>query len=121
MRRHRRTARGRQLRLEFRSWGGARRGAGRKPTGERAGVSHGRRPLLDARHPVHVTLRIGRGVPSLRSQRCLGVLRGAFAAGRDRFGFRLVHYAVQAEHVHLLVEAAESPALSRGVRSARAW
>ena len=105
-----------QLPLEFRTWGGARRGAGSKPTGASAGVSHAPRSLHDGRHPVHVTLRISRGLPSLRSQVCLGVVRKAFQAGRIYFGFRLVHYAVQAGHVHLLVEAPERRTLARGVQ-----
>ena len=72
--------------------------------------------MLDGRHPVHVTLRVGKGLPSLRSQVCMAVLRKAFAAGRDHFGFRLVHYSVQEGHVHLLVEAPEKRRLGRGVQ-----
>lgn len=105
-----------QLVLGFRTWGGARRGAGRKPVGRCAGVSHAPRPRHDGRHPVHVTLRISRGVPSLRSQICLGVVRNAFKAGRVYFGFRLVHYAIQAGHLHLLVEAPERRTLARGLQ-----
>jgi REP element-mobilizing transposase RayT len=46
----------------------------------------------------------------------MGLLRKAFAAGREHFGFRLVHYAVQAGHVHLLVEAPDQRRLGRGVQ-----
>ena len=59
---HRRSPRVRQKTLAFREWGGARRGAGRKPAGERAGVSHRARPALSSRHPVHVTVKIGEAV-----------------------------------------------------------
>src|SRR5262245_20126518 len=106
----------RQLGLTFRTWGGARRGAGRKPTGERAGVSHVSRPVLDPRHPAHVTLKVGRGIPSLRSQSSMRVLQSCFVRGRDRFGFRLVHYAVQENHLHFVVEAENKKALSRGLQ-----
>ncbi len=41
-----------------RARGGRRPGAGRKPKGPRAGVSHLVRPYHDAAHPAHVTLRI---------------------------------------------------------------
>jgi putative transposase len=46
-------------------------------------------------------------------------------AGATRFGFRLVHYSVMGNHVHLIVEAPDRRALSRamkglGVRIARA-
>jgi hypothetical protein len=57
-----------------------------------------------------------RGVPNLRSQRCMAVLRRAFAGGRERFGFRLVHYAVQPDHLHFVVEARGKRNLSSGAR-----
>jgi REP element-mobilizing transposase RayT len=37
-------------------------------------------------------------------------------AGGDKFGFRLVHYAVMGNHIHLLVEASGKVALSRGMQ-----
>ncbi|HET6921932.1 MAG TPA: hypothetical protein VFI16_02175, partial [Anaeromyxobacteraceae bacterium] len=49
--------------------GGRRRGAGRKPTGERAGVSHHGRSDVGPRFPVHVTLRTLDHVWNLRSRR----------------------------------------------------
>jgi putative transposase len=88
---------------------------GRKPKGERAGVSHDARPRLKARFPVHVTLRMEKTVWSLRSQRCFTALNRAFWGGANRFGFKLVHYSVQGNHLHLLVEAQDERALSRGM------
>src|SRR2546423_247970 len=101
--------------LVFRTWGGARKGAGPKPAGAKAGAPHGRRPKVDARVPIHLTMRVA-GVPSLRSQQCIKVMRAAFSGGKDRFGFRLVHYAVQSNHLHLIVEAKDKRALSSGAR-----
>ena len=49
------------------NWGGKRRGAGRKPKGERAGVSHAKRPEINPRHPLHVTLKLEAGISTLRS------------------------------------------------------
>jgi REP element-mobilizing transposase RayT len=43
-------------------------------------------------------------------------MRAAFSRGKDRFGFRLVHYAVQPNHLHLIVEAKDKRALSSGAR-----
>jgi REP element-mobilizing transposase RayT len=102
--------------LPFKQHGGARPGAGRKPRGEKAGVSHRTRAKLAGRFPVHVTVSLVRGLPGLRHGREYAVLRGAFAAGCDRFGFRLVHYAVLHDHLHLLVEAADRKSLSRGLQ-----
>jgi putative transposase len=112
-----RRRRPRQMTFEYRTWGGKREGAGRKPVGRFAGAKHVARPEIDRHAPVHVTLRIARGLPSLRAERCIAVLRRAFHLGRERVGFRLVEYAVQPDHLHLLVEADDAQALSRGARA----
>jgi len=109
-----------QLGLPFRQWGGRRKGAGRKPSGPRTGVSHLARPNLAARFPVHVTLRLRDGIPSLRTGRMHAALRGCLAeanaraeeAGRGR----VVHYSIMPNHLHLLWEARDREALSRGVQ-----
>ncbi len=102
--------------LPFRQRGGKRAGAGRKPKGDEAGVSHGPRALLAARFPAHVTLKLRRGLPRLRSRPEYQALLAAFAGGCDRGGFRLTHYAVLNDHLHLLVEAADRANLSRGLQ-----
>ena len=65
-RRKKKRSRAVQRELPFRRWGGRRAGAGRKPAGLRPGVPHTARPLHQERHPVHVTLRAARHLPSLR-------------------------------------------------------
>jgi REP element-mobilizing transposase RayT len=105
-----------QQTFEFRTWGGRRARAGRPPKGERAGVSHLRRAALSHRHPVHITLRVVAGVPSLRVWRLFARVQQALAGGQRRFGFRLVHYSVQSNHLHLIAEAADRRSLSRGVQ-----
>lgn len=106
-----------QLTLEFPRWGGARKGAGRKPVGARAGMPHTTRPEHARRHPLHLTLRLARGLPSLRRPHAFEVVLASFRALRGRDGFRLVHFAVQSNHVHLVAEAADRDALSRAMRS----
>jgi len=94
--------------------GGARRGAGRKPRAAHLRrTPHRARPLHRKAHPVHVTLRA-----ELRSLRCQQVARTVLRALRDsnRDWFRVVHYSVQNNHVHLIVEAEDSDALGAGVR-----
>lgn len=107
---------GRQRQFVFRTWGGARRGAGRPPKGARAGVSHLPREDFKALLPVHVTVRMREVVWNLRSGRCFKRLATAFLAGGDRLGFRVVHYSVQGNHFHLLVEARGMRALARGMQ-----
>lgn len=43
-------------------------------------------------------------------------MQKALAGGQHRFGFRLVHYSVQSNHLHLIAEAADRRSLSRGVQ-----
>jgi len=75
-----------------------------------------RRPHLSRHHPVHVTWRMLPHVWNLRSRRCFVALARAFAGGRERRGFRLVHYSVQGNHLHLVVEAPDEVRLSRGLQ-----
>src|SRR5690348_9501900 len=105
----------RQASFKFRTWGGKRKGSGRKPKGPRARLRHVRRPVLKARFPVHVTWRMRQGVWNLRTRRCFTALAAAFWGGANKFGFKLVHYSVQGNHVHLLVEAQDERALAKGM------
>src|SRR5262245_60491840 len=104
----------RQREFGFTSWGGKRRGAGRKPSGERAGVAHAKRARLAARHPVLVTLRLRAGLPSLRYDDTHALLKAAFAAA-TRDSFRVVEYSVQSNHLHLVAESSDERSLSRGM------
>jgi putative transposase len=97
-------------------WGGRRRGAGRK-AGTRRVVVRAKRPGLSRFVPCHVTLRRAKGLPSLRAELLHGVLKGVVRGMSERDGFRVVHYSVQHDHVHLIVEAEDAAMLSRGMRS----
>src|SRR6266545_8148119 len=103
-----------QLGLVFRTWGGKRKGAGRKPSGPHVGASHLRRPALGSQLPVHVTVRMRPHVWNLRSRRSFGVIRRAILAAAQGYRMRLCEYSVQGNHVHLVVEAADRAALAQG-------
>src|SRR4249920_711182 len=103
-----------QQEFGFVNWGGKRRGAGRKPKGERAGVSHAKRPALASRYPVLVTMRLCAGLPSLRYNDSHAVLMSAFESG-TRESFRVIEYSIQSNHLHLIVEAEDEGALGRGM------
>ena len=106
-----------QLDLELRErcgWGGRRPGAGRKP-GFEPRVPHRRRDGVGPRFPVHVTVKLRPGLPSLRSVPLVRAVERSFAVARDRGDFRLVHYSLQTTHAHLLVETADAKALARGM------
>jgi REP element-mobilizing transposase RayT len=104
-----------QLELPARGRGGRRKGAGR-PKLKNAGVSHLRRAQFPGRFPLHVTLEIRKDVGSLRTDKRFARIKRAFRYGCDRFGMRLVEFSVQGNHVHLIVEAKDRRALSRGMQ-----
>ena len=112
-------AKPKQMQLHLPTWGGKRKGK-RRPgsNGPRklGKVPHRRRPKLSWRHPVHVTWRMLPHVWNLRSKRCFSRIRQCFERGRDRFGFRLVHFSVQGNHIHLIIEAIDERALARGMQ-----
>jgi len=107
--------RARQKQFDFGTpWGGRRKGAGRKPKGERALVSHdSREEFVDL--PLHLTFHLIEGLPNLRNKREHATLIEVFARCREREGFRITQYSIQGNHVHLIVEARRKEDLTRGV------
>jgi putative transposase len=109
------STRSRQLELPISTWGGRRRGAGRKPAPGRRKVPHRRRVTHDGHCPAHVTLRATSGLPSLRQDRAFSAVRSALCASSRR-GFRVIHFSVQRDHLHLLVEADTPVRFTRGLQ-----
>ncbi len=104
--------------------GGKRAGAGRKPKGELAMVSHARRPPHKAAHPLHISMKALPDVPNLRQPRLVRVITNAMrqvhAMQQGDAGpgaFRIAEFSIQDTHVHMLAEAADKRAMSRGMAS----
>jgi putative transposase len=100
----------------FKPRGGKRPGAGRPAKGKRAGSPHKTRPVLLARHPVHVVLRVVEAVGNLRRRCVYHAVREATLTTARREDFRIVHLSIQRTHIHLLVEANDKLALARGMQ-----
>jgi REP element-mobilizing transposase RayT len=96
--------------------GGKRRGAGRKPKGPRAGERHETRPQFKPYHALHVVMRVAPDVGGLRRRKMYKAMREATITAALRERFRIVHISLQRTHVHLLIEAENAAALSRGVQ-----
>ena len=79
-------------------------------------MPHVRRPALAARHPVHVTTRVCAEAAQLRSRACFRVVASCIGEGCQRDGFRVVHFSVQSNHLHLIAEASDATALARGIQ-----
>ncbi len=93
--------------------GGWRPGAGR-PRGK-SRVGHEARESIPASVlPQHVTLRLLEGLPSLRQRRFVIAIRDAIARSH-RADFRIVHFNVESNHLHLITESAHDLARSSGI------
>lgn len=112
-------ARNAQLDLGLRNlprWGGRRAGAGRKPAMVRRDP-HRRRAIFGRTTPCHVTLKVRTGLPSLRSARFVRAFEASMHRGCDRGFFRVAHWSVQRNHLHLVVEASSTRDLGNGMKS----
>lgn len=56
-------------------------------------------------------------MPSLRTRRFVNEFRRKLRPAAERGDFRVVHYSIQRDHVHLIVESAGKEALGRGMKS----
>ena len=89
---------------------------GRRPSPERLGfVAHTAREGHDERHPVHVSMRRTKLAPSLRSERVYRSILEQLTRAR-RQGVRVVHFSVQHDHLHLIVEGKDRLDLSSQMR-----
>ena len=104
-----------------RTWGGRRAGAGRPrkalAAGEKARAGHGRRPWIDPQTVAHVTLRTVAAVGGLRRMDAYRALNAGLRAVWTRGAFRVLHFSLQGNHVHLVAEADHKEQLSNGVRA----
>jgi putative transposase len=110
--------RGEQQELRFpKTHGGARPGAGR-PKGTRTSerIPHTKRPRVSKHRPHHITVRVTRRTWNLRGQRCFPPIAQALGALRSSDELRVVHFSVQHNHIHLIVEADTRRALSNSMR-----
>ena len=65
---------------------------------------------------MHVTVRVRRHVWNLRSRRCYRRIAGCLEEAVGRFGLRVIEYSVLGNHIHLIVEADDATALTRGMQ-----
>jgi len=78
-------------------------------------VPHRTRPVHRKSYPLHVTLRARYGLPPFREQALFQGIRDALQRA-SRGEFRVLHFSVQTNHLHLIVEAQDSVWRSRGMQ-----
>lgn len=65
---------------------------------------------------LHVTVRLLDGLPSLRTFEARGVLEKAVDRAHERGRVRIVHYSLQGNHLHLVVEGNDRASVSNGMQ-----
>jgi hypothetical protein len=80
-------------------------------------MPHEKRTDFPSTNPCHVTLSVVPGLPSRRDGGLAREVESAFRRGCVREGMRLVHYSIQDDHAHLIVEANGVTALGNGMKS----
>src|SRR4029077_20080207 len=78
-------------------------------------VAHRKRPVHRARLPLHVTVRMRGQLPSLREDALAKAVHQTIASASGD-AFRVLHFSIQTNHVHLIVEASDAVSLSRGMQ-----
>jgi len=95
---------------------GRKRGRPAKPRGRERFLPHIARAKHAAANPVHITMRRVATGPSFRTQRVCAAIRSVIS-GAKRNGVRVLHYSVQDNHLHLMVEGKSSADLSNQMRT----
>jgi REP element-mobilizing transposase RayT len=106
----------------YKGRGGRRPGAGRKKLEHPRGLPHRRRPYHQYDVPVHITWRVQSYLPSLRGFYLAGAIGSAIRAAmedheRRRTSFRVIHFSIQPDHLHLMIEARNKTVLGNGMRA----
>lgn len=92
--------------------GGRRPGAGRKRM-KSQGVAHRPRETVKRQTPLHINFKFK---THIRNKECLRLLKRAIVRAR-RFHMRIIHFSLQSNHIHLIVEADTNKILTAGMRS----
>lgn len=92
--------------------GGRREGSGRKRL-HSPGVAHRSRARVSHRFALHINFKYRR---QIKNKASLRLLKRAILNARSH-GLRIIHFSMQSNHVHLIVESACNAILTKGMRS----
>jgi REP element-mobilizing transposase RayT len=100
------------LNLYLGKHGGRRPASGRNRI-QSKGVSHRSREAITARTPVHINFKVS---TYIQSKPALEILTQAIYKANTH-GLNVIYYALQTNHIHLIIEAASNEILTKGMRS----
>ncbi len=91
------------------------KGAGR-PALNDPGIRHTKRPLLKKPTSLHLTVKIKKNKAEIKNKSVLAILKRSILNAR-RQGLRVIHYSLEYDHVHLLIEADNNHILGKGMQA----
>ncbi len=94
------------------SRGGRRPDSGRKRIHSR-GVAHRKREDVSKKTPLHINFKFK---TAIRNKDNLKLLKRAIINARSH-GLRIIHFSLQYNHVHLIIESENNASLTKGMRS----
>jgi REP element-mobilizing transposase RayT len=80
------------------------------------GCNHEARERVNARFPLHITLKLFVARGSMRHKAVLKLLKTAIQRARVQ-GLAIQHFSLQHDHVHFIVESRDNSTLTRGMRA----
>lgn len=92
-----------------------RKGAGR-PSKHDKGIRHIEREQLKKTSNLHITVKLEKSKAGLKNKQTLALLHKAIKKARLS-GLRILHYTLEFDHIHMLIEADNNHQLSRGMQS----
>lgn len=92
--------------------GGYRKGSGRTRLHSK-GVAHRTREKVKHYQPLHINFKFR---TFIKKKDSLRILKRALINARKQ-GLRIVHFSMQSNHIHLIVEALNNEVLSSGMRA----
>lgn len=101
-----------KMTLNGRNHGGLREGSGRKRIKSK-GVAHRPRETVKKSNPLHINFKFK---TQIRNKTCLKILKRAIANSRS-YGLRIIHFSMQSNHLHFIIEADSNVILTTGMRS----
>lgn len=91
------------------------KGAGRKPIHDK-GIRHIEREDLKKNTALHLTIKIVKEKAAIKNKSVLKALHHAIKKARHK-GLQVIHYTLEYDHIHLLVEASDKHTLGKGMQS----
>ncbi len=92
-----------------------RKGAGR-PAFHDPGIRHTKRPYIKKPASLHLTVKVKKNKADIKNKSVLKILKRAILNARKQ-GLKVIHYSLEYDHIHLLIEADNNLVLGKGMQS----